>query len=503
MKKFIILIIAILTTTAIWSQESNMIRVLILDSKTHEPLPYANILFIQQGNGTISNEAGYFSIDPSDFHENDSISIQYIGYKDLKLSFEELQLKNQIELDEELVNLSEAWVYGNPPKPKDIIEKVIENKDQNYQPFTAKSQIFVRNRENTHFDKLDTYVKRNSINEIEEAMIGRIVSRIPRNLTSFTDFLTYSYTHHNSFDSLKLAPLKTVSLQDMEIDEVDQFGKIFENLFKETDDGEYWKVKSGIFGEKLEIDEPEENDSINDETDQHKNQMHTWSMKDEIISANKYTTLNDEDVWEFLYKTRKYKYELIGGSKVNGEDVFIIDFTPKGGKYVGRVYVSTATYALLKADFQYGEGKDGRDIQLLGIGYHEIKYRTSISYENVDGNYQLKYFSNAQAIGFSLERHVALQKKKKRFLFDKKLKEIKIKLDIAAVTENIRELLVLNTTKIEDSEFEKMKHPKWTDVIYVDHFSDEYWKGYPIIEPTKNMREYQKQEIDWDELGRK
>lgn len=499
MKKFIFLIIAILITGVSRSQEPDIIRILILDSKTQEPLPYANILFIHQGNGTISNEAGYFSINTGEFNENDSISIQYIGYKDVKVSFEELRLKSKIELDEELVNLSEAWVYGNPPNPKDIIEKLIEHKDQNYQPFSAKSQIFIRNRENTHFDQLDTYVKRNSINEIEEAMLERIVSRIPRNLTSFTDFLTYSYTHHNSFDSLKLRPLKTVSLQDLEIDEADQFGKIFETLFKETEDGEYWKVKSGIFGEKLDIDEPEENDSI-DESNEHKNQMNTWSMKNEIISGNKYATLNDKDVWEFLYKTNKYKYKLIGGSKVNGEDVFIIDFTPKGGKYVGRVYVSTTTYALLKADFQYGEGKDGRDIQLLGIGYHEFKYRTSISYENVNDNYQLKYFSNDQAISYSFERHLALQKKKKRFLFDKKLKEIQLKLDIAAVTENSRELLVLNTAKISESEFDKIKHSKWTDVIYVDHFSDEYWKGYPIIEPTQQMREYQKQKIDWEEL---
>ena len=31
-----------------------------------------------------------------------------------------------------------------------------------------------------------------------------------------------------------------------------------------------------------------------------------------------------------------------------------------------------------------------------------------------------------------------------------------------------------------------------TEIIYVDQFDDELWKGYSIIEPTKQMKEYKK-----------
>lgn len=502
MRKILTLFTLLLNSLLGIAQENATIRILIADGRTNEVLPYANILFVNQGNGTISNEAGYFSINTSEFKETDSIRIQYIGYKNKLFEIGDILKINTILLEEELINLSEAWVYGNPPKAKDIIRKVIENKNQNYQPFTAKSLVFVRNKVNTRFKELDTYIKKNSINEIEEGMIERIVSRIPRDLTSFKDYLTYSYTYKNSFDSVKLAPQKVVSLEEIEIAEMDQFGKIFENLFKDTEEGEYWKVKSGIFSEKLDMEE-EENDTINKEQEKHENQIPVWTLKYDITSSNKYASLNDEKLWEFLYKPGKYKYELIGGSKVNGEDVFIIDFKPKGGKFVGRVYVSTSTYALLKADFRYGEGKDGRDIQLLGVGYHEDKYQASISYENIDGNYQLKYLSKSQSISFSFERPVSLLKKKKRFLWDKKEKEIKIKLNIAAQTEEMTEILVLNSQSIPESDFLEFIKTDWTDVIYVDHYSDEHWKGYPVIEPTKNMREYQKQEIDWEELGKK
>jgi hypothetical protein len=509
MKKIVTLFLVLLGSTFGWSQETNdisndeLIKLLIQDSKTMEPLPYANILFVQQGKGTISNEAGIFSLSAPEFKDTDSISIQYIGYKNQKLSFGELKNITTIKLQEELVNLSEAWVYGNPPKAKDIIRKVIEHKEQNYKALSAKSQVFIRNRENTTFQTLKTNIKRNSISELDEQLMHRIGDRIPRELTSFTDFLGYAYTHQNSFDSVKITPQKIVALEEIEIAEMDQFGKIFENLFKETQEEEYWKVKSGIFSEKLDIEEPE-NDSIADqEVVEDENQMGSWQIKNQLINNFNYASLDNDDLWEFLHKPGKYKYELIGGTKVNGEDVFIIDFTPKGGKYIGRVYISTSTYALLKADYQYGDGKNGRDFQLLGVGYHENKFRTSIAFERINDTYQIKYLYNSMSIEFSLERNVSLLKKRKRWLFDEKLKEIKLKLDIAAQQDHINECLFIHREDLSENSYVDTEQPKNMDVVYVNQYSDDIWKGYPSIEPTKKMREYQKLEIDWSELGEK
>jgi GH15 family glucan-1,4-alpha-glucosidase len=111
---------------------------LILDSKTKRPLPYANIVFLSQNRGTISNESGYFALNTEDFNPQDSILIQYIGYKNQKLSFADLLKKDEIGLQEELINLSEVFVYGNPPKAKEIIDKIMENKEKNYKPHSSK-----------------------------------------------------------------------------------------------------------------------------------------------------------------------------------------------------------------------------------------------------------------------------------------------------------------------------------------------------------------------------
>ncbi len=508
MKKVIIALFLFLFYSSYgWSQEASktlneeIIKLLIQDSKTMEPLPYANILFMSQGKGTISNEVGIFSLNISEFKDTDSISIQYIGYKNRKLSFSDLRDISTIKLQEELVNLSEAYVYGNPPKAKDIIKKVLDNREKNYKAVTAKSQVFIRNRFNTTLKTLKTDIKRNSISELDEQLMYRIVDRFPRELTSFTDFLGYTYTHQNSFDSVKIMPQKIVALEDIEIAEMDQFVKIFENLFKDTQEEEYWKVKSGIFRRKLDI-EMTENDSIADE-EEDKNQMGSWQIKDKLVSYFNDASLDDDDLWEFLHKPGKYTYELIGGTKVNGEDVFIIDFTPKGGMYMGRVYVSTSTYALLKADYRYGDGKNGTDFQRLGVGYHENKYQTSIAFERINDTYQIKYLYNSLSVEFSLERNVSLQKKQKRWLFDEKLEEIKLKLDIAAQQDHINECLFINREDLSAAGYMNIEQPKKMDVLYVNQYSDDNWKGYPSIEPTKKMREYQKLEIDWSELGEK
>ena len=45
------------------------------------------------------------------------------------------------------------------------------------------------------------------------------------------------------------------------------------------------------------------------------------------------------------------------------------------------MYISTETYALIRADYDYAPDKTGRDIHLLGIGYTENQFSGSIFFE--------------------------------------------------------------------------------------------------------------------------
>jgi hypothetical protein len=482
-------------------QSSSSIKGLVMDEKTKEPLPYANIFVLHQYTGTVSNETGTFSLSSANLSDDDSISFQYIGYQTKTIVVKDLDSIVIIPMKEEVINLSETFVYGNPPNPKDIIKKVVENREKNYRQFSSKDQVFIRSRSKSDIEKLTTDLKKNSISQLDEELINNAISKVPRHITSFTDFLGDLYFLADQKDSLKVAPMRTVSLKEEDIAELEQFGRIFEKMFKDTDEEEYWKIKSGILGQKLDIENDSIHDSSNDtiaesNTDNDSTQIRYFASR--IKNWLKFAQLEDTKEWEFLYDTGKYKYKLLGGSRVNSEDVYMIDFTPKsGGEYIGRAYISTTTYALIRADYVYAEGKTGRDIHMFGIGYTEDAFKASIYFENHEGNYRLKYISKKAGNQVSFDRNVALIKKRKRWLLDKTLLEIKVNLDFAIKVEESVEFLFLEHQSINDTQFNQFQQAKKMKIQYIEQFTDELWKDYPIIEPTKTMREYKKQNIDW------
>ena len=175
--------------------------------------------------------------------------------------------------------------------------------------------------------------------------------------------------------------------------------------------------------------------------------------------------------------------------------MYIISFTPKlRGDFTGKMYITANTFALIRADYRYSEGKDGTDFSLLGIDYCEDQFVGSVLFEKKGDRYALKYFSKKTGNTFSIERPFGLVKKRKRFMFDKKLCEIKIKLSIEMETESLVEVLIIDEEEISKDEFLAFKPLREFELQKVDKFDDKLWEGHTIIEPTKQMKEYQKQD---------
>ena len=476
---------------------------LVLEVDNQTPLPYANIYILHENRGAISNETGHFSIDISGLDKTDTLRFQYIGYKTRNITIGQFDSSSVVYLKEDIINLSEILVFGNTPNAKSIVKKVLENKDSNYRKITSKNQVFIRERSITEFDEINFNLKKSSISQLDKEMIEFVEASIPEQFLSYTDFLGNVYFSGKPDDSIKLKtdPIRTVSLKEKDYTDLEQIGKVFEDVFTDVDEEEYWKVKSGIFSQKIDDEnEDQENDTIAEIEEPEKdtlNDNERWLKyySRGINSRLRYTQMNEKDEWEFLHKTGKYDYTLLGGTRVNGEDVYIIDFTPKsGGRYFGRMYVSISTYALVRADYEYAKGKTGRDIHLLGIGYTENHFSGSIYFEKKEDNYILKYFSKKTGFHASFDRNVALLKKKKRFLFDKKLNEIKVGIDMKMNIEESVEYLVLEDKDIPHHQFTDFEQKEKMEIIYVDQFDDNLWRGYSILEPTKQMREYKKQE---------
>ena len=462
----------------------------IFDLDKKEPLPYASVFIPKTNRGTVSNELGNYSINISGLSKLDTVSFQFIGYKTVSKSIADLLNEPNISLQEDIISLNEMVVFANEPDARDIVDKVVENLKSNYSSTPSKKEVFIRSRDNSIIDEFSMDLRKSSLDGLNKEMIDKACDNVPRNTISYVDFLCNLYVKGDK--DIKVDPIKMVSLKEKDVTELDRVEEIFNKALSNTKSDEYWKLKTGIFSVKVAEGEnggvPKE-DSLTD--DDRNLSIYATSIKEQLG----FSKMTDENKWEFLYSPKRYDYTVAGGIRINNEYVYVIDFSAKkNGIYNGRMYVSTDTYALIRADFEYAPGKKGTSFNVLGIGYAEKYFKGSIYFEKKEDNYALKYSSQKTKYYVTIDRKFALQKKRKRFLFDKKMEEVKIRFILKADMEESFELMIMDDAKISDKQFDDFKEPQFIKPIFVKQFDDSLWKDYDIIEPTQQMKNYKKHE---------
>ena len=492
MNKIILILLSIfylITSTAAQTDTSfstNSILSGTILNENNIPLPYVNIISLNTGKGTISNENGNFSIDINSLNDTNTIRFQCIGYKTQDQIIINLKSNYIILLSEYIYNLDEILILSTSQDPENIVKNILKNKELNYNSITKKEQIFVRERSTSKILKLKLDYNKNNISEITPEMLQLVEKNSPKDNQSYSDILTNVYIKESE---LKFNPIKIVELKKENNEELKNIGETFKKLLENTKKNEYWRIKTGILGKKI----PSlNNDSLEGDASNTKS-INTY--KNKIKNYLGFATFKDKEQWEFLYKTKKYNFEIIGGTTMNSENVYVIDFSPKEkGLFQGRLYISIETFALIRADYKYAPNKLGKEISMLGLGFSQTNFSGSIYFEKDMNKYNLKYFSFQNNNKFSLNRKITWQKKKKRLLINKKLKEIKIGVDLVVAQKEVIELLVINQLKISEIEFNNFIEKKHVNVTYVNQFDKNLWKNHTIIEPTQEMREYKKLE---------
>lgn len=85
----------------------------IVDIRTGDPIIFANIYLSGTNIGTISNSDGEFIVKIPLFIENKTIVISSIGYKNIELSFDQLDPENNlIELDPKPISIEEVTIIN-------------------------------------------------------------------------------------------------------------------------------------------------------------------------------------------------------------------------------------------------------------------------------------------------------------------------------------------------------------------------------------------------------
>ena len=132
MKKIILYLVSIfciLTNAVAQTDTSNTIVSTTLSgtilNENNTPLPYVNIISLNTGKGTISNENGNFSIDISSLNDTNIIRFQCIGYKTKDYNIESLKSNSIILLSENIYALDEVMILGTTPNPEEIVKNIL------------------------------------------------------------------------------------------------------------------------------------------------------------------------------------------------------------------------------------------------------------------------------------------------------------------------------------------------------------------------------------------
>ena len=100
-----------------------------------EPVAFANVIFKDSNEGTISNEEGRFYLESDENYA--TVSFSFVGYKTLDVTLgQKTTYKMAVKLEEEAASLDEVVIFGGKQSKKDnpaidILRKIWENRREN------------------------------------------------------------------------------------------------------------------------------------------------------------------------------------------------------------------------------------------------------------------------------------------------------------------------------------------------------------------------------------
>jgi protease II len=409
------------------------IRIFVSDFETNEPFPFANIYFKSSGVGASTNMEGLASFEQSDLKDKDSIVVSYIGYdKQTQLySKEDSKTTQEIKLKSSLQILSEVVVtYVKPPKPEKIIKTAIKNIPKNYsdKPIIYKSLYRETIEENRTFIQLN------------EAIIN---------------------TYYTAYPQKKLDR------------------KIWEDWY--YDESYAFELEGSRFFYPLLKDFNTKEDHQTVLASRHSDNLSNYGIE---------TTLVGDPLLLFAFDKIKYQYDFFNPAMlnkyhfqhqptetVNGEACFVISFYPKTTDrnfsidqsrknkspiYIGRIYISKETFALLK--FKYKLAVD-RDFGFFAKRM-PLDYQVEMNYKKQGGLYHI------QSIEFSETKKVGVKENGESILH-KANKEVYV---LEVQTENVKPFA--DSSPFKSTRFSSIRHFK-------SNYNPDYWKELELADSLK------------------
>lgn len=464
----------------------------VVDIKTNEGIPYATVQF-SEDRGIITNEEGRFSINlNSGIKQQDSIYISSMGYKKTAVPFK-ASLDSVIYIEPKAIELNEVYLFNNDLSIDEIIEKVKENLLVNYNRDPIRQRLFFRQSSLNTMTKLDIEFEESTIEELNKKFLDSVVSILPRNASYYTESLCDFYRKP---DEHRLYIEKAAELYDKNNEgSMEALSAKLERIFRENvKPNSYLKIKSGWFGQKVEIDSifdsSEDKADLENEAIDDGNKHFLSSKKSQLHDLYSELFYNDDTKLNFIAKSNRYEFSLKGYTAIEDEGVYVIGFSPKRSEdFRGTIYVNIEDFAVMRIDYENVNSL--KRIKLLGFSYEEITYKgTTIFSKGSNNKYDLRFIDKVFGRKMGVRRPLSVIEKNKYVKGRRKQNELSMELDIVNFNTEKYELVVFDSELISTGEFSNSVENETVKATYLSSYNPEFWEGYDIMEPNKAIREF-------------
>ena len=476
---------------------------ILLDSVTQRPIPYATVQWANK-KGAITNEEGRFSLLLQEKTQaTDSLFISCLGYKSIAAPLNTFD-KPAIYMAPSAIELKEVLVSNKQYTADEIIDLVEENLEKNYNFGLTKKRLFFRRSSHQNMIKRYFELKKSTIKEFNKKSMDSVINSLPRRTSYYTEILGDLYGNFDE-EEQKLDLIKASELYDknnmLSFENVEKkFNKILNENIKE---GSYFKIKSGLFGTKVDADEifeaeidSSDVDALNEKLikakkEEEENKKNFAKYRRNLLSKlmGKLPIVEDSDL-NFIVKSRKYEYTLQDFTYLGSDAVYVLDFRPKGSAdYRGRLYVNSDDFALIRADFE--NVKSLKTFKLLGVSLNSYLHKGKVIFsKDSDNRYSLSYLESEEGNRVGFKRPLKIIELNKEVKGRNKQNEFSVKLDMQFSNVDKNEVVVFDTENLSESVFNGFAENNKVLPTYMPSYNAEFWKGYNIIEPNQAIREF-------------
>jgi hypothetical protein len=486
---------------ALQSGVAQNIKGRIVDSKTGESIPYANITL----NGTenlVSNEEGYFSLPEDTSSDTSALTVSYLGYLIRQMTVGDLKSQqNIIRLEPGIVELKDVAVER--PDPYKIMATVKKNLENNYKTrgksskdmlFYRQSIVFKPKKLDFPITKSTGFTKANlkAANSDITAFTSGLISQPPQ---EFTDILCNYYTGTTTVKDkpASLAKMEVVKATKIRNEarsaSLEELQKTATNLLmKHLDSTKYYRVKSGLFGShdtiSLRKDFRSKKKAKTSQLSSAKSNLNTFMIENNALHSAELDFIKQPDWYEYTYEGATYSNE--------NEFVYILSFKPdkSKAKYTGKIYISEIDYAVIRVDYTLDDGEtmDKFNLKLLlGVKTLQNVAKGTIIYKkNSSGEgYYLQYAAKEEGRYFYVNRPLKFIE-----LTDKDDEDVvAFDLKVEGNTRNKTEFLNISHTEVPQDALENLSEKDFNYTI-LKYYDPNIWKNYSAIEPLEEMKQF-------------